>query len=112
MSTRRIWCTIGPLALALAAACTVSTAVSNYDDHPWIWGPVAVVSGLAFSISGLIAWTQRPENGTGRLLVLVGFVFLTLASLWEANNAVLASLGNALGALYLAVFLQIGRAHV
>ena len=57
--------------------------------------------GWAFAATGLIAWSRRPENRTGKLLVAVSLAWF--AGQWgEANDAVFYTIGQALGALVLA----------
>jgi signal transduction histidine kinase len=55
------------LAVALfTPAWTIYTRVAA--DVPW----EAVVEGVAFAVGGLLAWWRRPDNRTGKLMVLYG----------------------------------------
>src|SRR3954471_18499484 len=100
----RLWLIVGTAALLLAAVDAATNAVSNHQGL--VWAVVTPLAGLAFVVAGLFGWIVRPENGTGRLLVLVGGVFMVLATLWAANESLLYTLGTAVGAVYLAIFVQ------
>jgi PAS domain S-box-containing protein len=103
--TKRLWLLVGSFGLALAAVSAVSGVASDHQSA--IWGVIAPLAGLPFIVAGLVGWTLRPDNGTGRLLVAAGATFLVLASLWPADDPLLYSLGNAFGAVYLAIFIQL-----
>jgi PAS domain S-box-containing protein len=105
MRIQRLWPVIAFAAVLLAGLDAASGAVSTHQGViPTLVSPLA---GLAFVGAGLLGWVLRPDNGTGRLLVIVGFVFMTLATLWAANDSALYSFGNAIGAVYLATFAQL-----
>jgi PAS domain S-box-containing protein len=102
----KLWFGLFPLALLLAAAASVIVATSDQESSP-VGNAIAYpVIGLSFVISGLIAWTLRPANGTGRLLALVGFLWM-LSSLWDANDGWLYGLGAFGGSLFLAAFVHL-----
>jgi signal transduction histidine kinase len=106
----RIWLGCGAAAIALTALVVVVTATS---DHVSGRGPSAAleaVIGLAFVGCGLLAWTLRPENNTGRLLVATGFAW-EAGTLPASNNAVLFTIGEVLSALVLAVFVHLLLAY-
>jgi PAS domain S-box-containing protein len=88
--------------LALLAAAGAITAVLT-SDHVTGEAPtiaLAVPTGLAFIASGLVARARRPENGTGVLLILVGFAWF-LAALPTAEQPVLFTVGLALNGLFI-----------
>jgi PAS domain S-box-containing protein len=95
-----------PLALLVAAGATVLVATSDHESNAVANGVVYPVIGLSFVISGLIAWTLRPANGTGWLLVLVGFLWM-VSALWEANDEWVYGLGALVGSLFLAAFVHL-----
>ncbi len=70
-----------------------------------LWGFLTGVAGVAFVTSGLIGWRRRPENSTGRLLVLGGLAWLLFGSLWNANAPILYTSGSAFGSLPIALLL-------
>jgi PAS domain S-box-containing protein len=105
MRIERLWPVVAATAVLLAGADAATGAVSTHQGViPTLITPLA---GLAFVGAGLLGWLLRPDNGTGRLLVIVGFVFMSLGTLWAANDSALYSFGNAIGAVYLAIFAQL-----
>jgi PAS domain S-box-containing protein len=104
--THRLWLGLFPLALLVAAAASTAGAISDHESSPVSLAIAFPLIGLSFVVSGLIAWTLRPENATGRLLVAVGFLWM-LSSLWEANDAWLYGLGSFFGSLFLAAFVHL-----
>jgi PAS domain S-box-containing protein len=105
MRIERLWPFVAVAALMLAALDATAGAVSTHQSV--IVTVVAGVGGIAFVGAGLLGWLLRPDNGTGRLLVIVGFAFMLLSTLWAANDSLLYSVGNAAGAVYLAIFAQL-----
>ena len=81
----RLWLGLFPVLLGVIAVCTYVSATGQHDyDHTSI-AVVLPIIALSFVISGLFAWTQQPDNGTGRLLVLVGVLWAT-TGLYESDN--------------------------
>jgi PAS domain S-box-containing protein len=103
---QKLWFGLFPLALLVAAGASALAAFSDHDSSAVSVAVFYPVIGLSFVISGLIAWTLRPTNGTGRLLVLVGFLWM-LSSLWEANEGWAYGLGAFVGSLFLAAFVHL-----
>ena len=102
---QRYWPLVAASALLLAGIAGATGAVSTHQSLALtVLGPLA---GLAFVAAGLVGWSLRPDNGTGRLLVVIGFVFLIFTTLWAANDSVLYTTGNAFGSIYLAIFAQL-----
>jgi signal transduction histidine kinase len=93
---------VGVWTLALLAAAGAITAVLT-SDHVTGEAPtiaLAVPTGLAFIASGLVARARRPENGTGVLLILVGFAWF-LAALPTAEQPLLFTVGLVLNGLFI-----------
>jgi signal transduction histidine kinase len=94
------------LALALlglieAGAAAAILATSN-DPALTTFQVVSMpVIGLLWVGTGLLAWLRRPENRTGALMALVGFVWMLdpLSELWNAPAAVV--IGYLLGPVYI-----------
>ena len=86
------------LALVAAAAAVSLVFVSDHEDEPWVTVALALPVGLAFVGGGLVAWSRRPDNRSGKLMALVGFTWLA-ASLAEANGSLLYSIGAAVGSV-------------
>jgi PAS domain S-box-containing protein len=78
-------------------------ATSEHNTAPWWSNGLAVVAGVAFVVSGLIAIVRRPENKTGVYLAAVGYAWF-LGALADSNNAWIATVGNIFGSLAFAAF--------
>ena len=92
MSRTRWW----PIALApIGAALVVAGFVLLLDDGDVT--RVAVVNravGGSFIACGLVAWRRRPDNGTGPLMTLTGFLYLVPQLLAEAGSDPLYTLSE------------------
>jgi PAS domain S-box-containing protein len=86
------------VAILLTAGAVYLVFASEREEDPWLTVLLAVPVGLAFVGAGLVAWSQRPENRTGLLMTLVGFTWLA-ASLSEANDALVHTVGGAFGSI-------------
>jgi PAS domain S-box-containing protein len=85
------------LALVLTSAHKVDIAVNAV---------LALLLGWSFIGSGLFAWARRPNNRTGSLMVMVGFVWF-LGALSATNSSLLYTLGMSVAALPLAAFIHL-----
>jgi PAS domain S-box-containing protein len=104
--TTRLWFGLFPLTLVVAGLGSALVATSDVESNPVLIAVVYPVIGLSFAITGLLAWTLRPANGTGRLLVLVGMLWM-LSALWESDNGWIYGLASMFGSLFLAAFVQL-----
>ncbi len=102
----KLWLGIFPILTGLAVAVAVITATGDHESHPILIAVVYPVIALSFAISGLVAWTLRPENGTGRLLVLVGLLWI-VNGFWESDTPVVFGLAELFGSLFLAAFVHL-----
>src|SRR5215207_6982042 len=75
---------VAGLALGLAALALVTT--SDREDDPAAWIVLALTLGWGFTGAGIFAWWRRPENRTGPLMTLVGFMWF-LGALNSADAA-------------------------
>ena len=107
---RRPWLFFGPAAFLAAAAAVVLTLTSDHEEHPGLTTALLLFVSLSFVVAGLIGWMRRPTNGTGMLMVGVGFGVLA-GSLYEANYALPFTLGNLLGSLFIAAFVHLLLAY-
>src|SRR5207248_45882 len=107
---RRLWLRWAVAAFAASAAGAALTIASDHESQKALSLVLVLVVGWSFVAGGLIAWTRRPENRTGRLLVATGFVFFT-RFLTESNQPVVFALGEATSALLLAVFVHLLLAY-
>jgi PAS domain S-box-containing protein len=86
---RKAWWPVG-LAAGLAALSLILT--SDHADDPAVLAAITLLLGWSFIGSGLVAWSHRPENPFGRLMVAEGFAWL-LQSLQSSNSSVPFSIG-------------------
>src|SRR5438046_71886 len=82
---RRALVAIALLGLASSAAMTFVVLSSDHTTERGLLAAIGITVTLSFIGTGLYAWDRRPENGTGALMVLVGFSFL-LVGLGAANE--------------------------
>jgi PAS domain S-box-containing protein len=86
---------------ASVAAAIIATSESN--EASWWTNGLALLAGVAFVLSGLIAVTRRPDNRTGVYLAAVGYTWF-LGSLTDSSNEWVAAVGNVLGSLSFVAF--------
>ena len=107
MSLRaRLWLGLFPVLLGLVAVAAVVTAGTDHESHPVLVAVLYPVMALSFVVGGLVAWTLRPGNGTGRLMAAVGFLW-TVNSLWESDNPYVFGAAGIVGSLFLAAFVHV-----
>ncbi len=100
MSLRaRLWI-VGLAGLALAVAAGVATATSHHAELRGVNTTFGSLIGVAFVITGLYAWSRRPDNRVGMLMVATGFAW-SAVGLSQANSPLVFSIGLAMGPLYL-----------
>jgi PAS domain S-box-containing protein len=107
---RRLLIAWGAAAFVAAAVSLIVGLRSHHMRPSAVELGVDLALGLSFAASGLIAWTRRPENNTGRLLLVVSFTW-SLGLLGTANDGVVSAIGIASGALVLAAFVQLVLAY-
>ncbi len=110
LAKRRVLLAWGAAALAGAAVSLIVELGSHHERPRGFEIAVDLVIGLSFAATGLIAWARRPENNTGRLLLVVSFTWF-LGQLGSANDAVVSTIGFASGALVLAAFVHLVLAY-
>lgn len=102
----RLWLIVGGASLAAGCGAIALIATSDHAGNQISNGILIPLISWAYALSGLVAWTRRPENTTGRLLVLLSFVWLAPV-LDDSGSAAVFTLGQLLGALSLAVFVHL-----
>ena len=110
MSRTRLWLFFGPAALAASGAAAALLLTSDHDEHPVRTAALVLFVSLPFVVAGLLGWTLRPGNRTGKLMVAVGFAGL-VNGLIGANHSVPHTLGQLLGSIFLAVFVHLLLAY-
>jgi PAS domain S-box-containing protein len=91
--------------LFAAASVTLVNLVGAWDSDP-ARGAAAVVAGLIFVATGLVALWRRPWNYTGRYLVAIGYLWY-LGSLGEVDNSWLFSIGLVVGSVCFVPFAKL-----
>jgi signal transduction histidine kinase len=94
---------IAGLALGLAALALVTTSDRERDSTAWI--VLALTLGWSFAGAGIYAWWRRPENRTGPLMTLVGFLWF-LGALRSADAAWAYTIGLLLSSLWVAALVH------
>jgi signal transduction histidine kinase len=89
---------LGLIEAGAAAAILATSADPALNTFQQVSVPVI---GLLWVGTGLLAWLRRPDNKTGALMAMAGFVWLlgTLAELWSAPAAVVV--GYVVAPLYI-----------
>jgi signal transduction histidine kinase len=93
-------------ALVCGAAAVALLLLSERQDAKTAWAVCGAVVGWSFIGVGLYAWRRRPESGTGRLMVLLGFAWF-LSAFTFANSRLVYSVAFAIGGLWGGVFLHL-----
>jgi PAS domain S-box-containing protein len=98
--------------LAIVAAGLLATAgglylvfASDHEETPLFTAAVNLVVVWAFIITGVVAWSRRPDNSFGVLMAAVGLTWI-LGALNESNSSIPFSLGMVLGGIGIAVFIH------
>ena len=71
--TRRLWLSFWPAALAVGALTVLIILQSNHDDQRVVTAVLGPLVGWSFIAAGLVAWSRRPANHTGRLMVVINW---------------------------------------
>ena len=91
---------LGALGALLAALGVAVILSSDHVDGPAASAALLVVVMASYLGTGLFAWWRRPENRTGALLCLVGFLFW-LTALIASNSDLVFTAGLLLSGLFL-----------
>jgi PAS domain S-box-containing protein len=97
--TTKLWLIVAPAGFAVGAATTAFILLSNHLDVPRLQAVLTALIGGSFIIAGLIAWTRRPLNRIGPLLIAVGFTWFLAAGLAASNYSLPWTIGVAISAV-------------
>jgi signal transduction histidine kinase len=86
-----------PLGFAAGVAAVRPTSPGAELRDLGVDGTLFLVVGWSFIASGLIAWTRRPLNRLGPLLVLSGFTWFAGPILTQSSSSLLFTLGIVVG---------------
>ena len=92
---------VGVACTALAVMAAVVSATSHHQQLRGVTSVLGTLIGVAFVATGMYAWSRRPDNRIGRLMVATGATWL-VSALSQANTPLLFSIGLVFGPLYLA----------
>jgi len=90
--SRRVFLVAVAVALAEAAGAVAIVATSDHEPHKAATTALALVAGISFVATGLIALRRRPENRIGLYLAAVGFLWF-FGALGDANNNTVWTVG-------------------
>jgi signal transduction histidine kinase len=93
MNRRALWL-IGLAGIAVSIVAEYLSIHHHVPENPWLDALV----GWAFLGAGLLAWSRRPRNRTGMLMVLFTFSWF-LGNLSNADSPLLVSIGSSYTAL-------------
>jgi PAS domain S-box-containing protein len=102
----RLWLAICPPALAVGGVSLALVLTSNHEKRPLLSSVLGLLVGWSFIASGVVAWSRRPENRTGRLMVAVGFTWFA-GAFSDSSSSWVFTLSAAVGAIFLAVFVHL-----
>jgi signal transduction histidine kinase len=103
---RRALLALFAVGVLCAAADVALVLTSNHDDQKVVAAILGPLIGLGFVGTGAFAWWRRPLNRFGLLMTAVGFAWF-IGGLTESNNAVVYTIGNYVGPLYLVLVVQL-----
>jgi signal transduction histidine kinase len=95
----RLWL-LGIAGVALACVDFVLTLTSHHAQLRGINAALGAMIVLAFVMTGIFAWSRRPDNPVGKLMVATGLAWGAVG-LSQANSSLLFTIGGAIGPLYL-----------
>jgi signal transduction histidine kinase len=98
--------TLWIIGVVLLFALAGSIAIYAASDAAPVHAALTLWIAVSYSVSGLVAWSRRPANRIGPLMLLTGFT--TFASkLYWADNAVLHTVGQALDLVVLMLIVHV-----
>jgi PAS domain S-box-containing protein len=108
MSSLRL--ALWPVALLAGFGALGLYLTSNHDDEAAISAVLTLLLGWSFALSGLVAWSRRPQNRFGPLMVAAGFAWF-LTSLAAANASIPFTVGGVLQNLPYAIIVHLLLAY-
>jgi signal transduction histidine kinase len=103
---RRALVALGVAGFGTGVGIALLAVNSNHLDARGAAAAVGLLLGWSFIGTGLYAWDRRPENGTGALMVAVGFSWF-LGTLVTANSELVFTFGLLVNNLFYAVLLHL-----
>jgi signal transduction histidine kinase len=97
---------IGLAGLAAGVGAAALALESDREAAPRAAAVLAIVVGLSYVVSGLLAWRQRPDSRLGPVMIFIGFAWFA-TFLGDSGNALLFTIGTAVEAVYLVGFVYL-----
>jgi signal transduction histidine kinase len=107
--SRSVRALLGAAAAAAGIAATAALLWGGYDVPAELAAPTLALDlavGWSFIGIGLVAWSRRPDNSTGALMVVLGFAFLARFAVAVDSDAGFA-VGVLVGSVHLSVFVHL-----
>ena len=94
----RVLITVGVVALVIGVVEMPFLLESDNGDIPaGVWAGLTLFVGWGFVAAGLVAWSGQPENNTGKLMVVTGFLWF-VASMQGFEDPWVFSIASLFGA--------------
>jgi signal transduction histidine kinase len=81
---------LGVLGVVMGSASIALILTSNHVSNRGVWAVCGGLLGFSFLGTGLYAWWRRPENRTGALMTMVGFLWFIAPLTFSDTEAVFA----------------------
>ena len=96
------------IGIAVATICSIgcSIGIAVASGTPALYAALIYWISVSYTVSGLIAWRQRPSNRFGPLMILTGLITLTTTLSW-ADGAVPRTIGQAVDLLPLVLIVHV-----
>jgi signal transduction histidine kinase len=97
---------IGLAGLAAGVGAAALALESDREASPRAAAVLAIIVGMSYVVSGLVAWRQRPDNRLGPVMVFIGFAWFA-TFLGDAGDSLAFTIGTALESVYLVGFVYL-----
>ena len=81
---------LAALGVVMGVAAVAVILTSHHMSNRGVWAVAGGILGWSFVGTGLYAWWRRPENRTGALMTLIGFLWFLAPLNFSDNDAVFA----------------------
>ncbi|MGI8605744.1 MAG: histidine kinase [Gaiellaceae bacterium] len=99
-----------PVALLAGLGAFALILTSEHEETPVITGALTLLVGWSFAFSGLVAWTRRPANFFGALMVAAGLAWFVRAVV-AADEAFAFTVGQILQYLVFGILVHLLLAY-
>jgi PAS domain S-box-containing protein len=99
-----------PVTLLAGLGAFALILTSQHEQAPLMTGVLTLLVGWSFAVSGLVAWSRRPSNFFGALMVAAGLAWFVRAVV-AADNAFAFTLGQILQYLVFGILVHLLLAY-